>query len=163
MVQIHDESANSSREDRGKLRKPRNRSNPRGGFVSSLPSPPSLTCNPPHVAPVRPLQRCRAPNVDQWAAIAQTSAPSPSCFPAIGNPSPPPPIASIIQTTRRSRGSRLARGRINTLGQEGLEHKVCCSRKFVVCGGLWAILIRDDFLINRFREPFSTFPPVLAS
>lgn len=143
MVQIHDESANSSREDRGKLRKPRNRSNPRGGFVSSLPSPPSLTCNPPHVAPVRPLQRCRAPNVDQWAAIAQTSAPSPSCFPAIGNPSPPPPIASIIQTTRRSRGSRLARGRINTY-----RGKKVWNTRFVVPESLLFVAVYGQFLLG---------------
>lgn len=115
----------------GKLRKLRNRSNPRGGFVSSPLSPPSLTCNPPHVAPVRPLQRCRAPNVDQWAAIAQTSpAPSPSCFPAIGNPPPPPPQShQLFRRVEGEQGEPI--GWINTLGQEGLEHKVC-SRKFVV-------------------------------
>lgn len=139
----------------GKLRKLRNRSNPRGGFVSSPLSPPSLTCNPPHVAPVRPLQRCRAPNVDQWAAIAQTSpAPSPSCFPAIGNPPPPPSIASIIQTSgRRAGGADWMDKYVGARrsGTQGLFEKVCC---MAVYGEFSS---RDDFLINRFSRLFHEF------
>lgn len=164
MVQIHDESANSSREDRGKLRKPRNRSNPRGGFVSSLPSPPSLTCNPPHVAPVRPLPTVqgtkRGPMGGHRADVRSFAI----LFPCDREPLSSSPNRINYSDDSKEQGEPIGQGTDKYVqGQEGLEHKVCCSRKFVVCSGLWAILIRDDFLINRFREPFSTFPPVLAS
>lgn len=113
-VQIHDEERELLAGGSRKTKKT-NRSNPPRGFVSSLPSPPSLTCNPPPVAPVRPLQRCRAPNVDQWAAIppwAQTSARStcpPSCFLFLVEASPLFPH-QLFRRFEDRRWSRLEQG-----------------------------------------------------